>query len=205
MKIFSSKGRLAFIAGAAMVTLGVAAAQVGAFAPTLQLRGEGTYCLAPDAASALKAHGVTLEAIAPATVNGDCVAMSGAGTLAPDLSSGEVPIKGGMRFSSALHRLDITNLHAHVGIGEGSNTADVAQDGGPATNIDFIHWPVSLSNISMTPTSGSITHNPVTLTPGAAQVFTNAFGTSPTAGSEPLFYFDGKAKLSNPFSGLTTP
>ncbi|MFF4369469.1 hypothetical protein [Streptomyces sp. NPDC001594] len=205
MKFPGSKKRLAVLSTAAVVAVGVAAVQAGAIAADLSLRGTGTYCLSPEAVRTLAVQGVTLEAIAPATVDGTCLSMPGAGTLARDLSGGEVPLEGGMRFSGAGHRLDITNSIGHARIGEGNNTADVAVDDEAATNVDFIHWPLSVSRVSFTPTSVSIKDNPVTLTDAANTAFTKAFGASPTAEGEPLFFFTGQAEITNPFSKFPTP
>lgn len=199
VKISGSKKRLAVLSIAAAITLGAAAVQAGAIAANLNLRGKGTYCLSPGAARNLAAQGITLEAIAPATVAGTCLTMPGTGTVARDLSGGEVPLEGGMRFSAPGHRLDITNSIGHVRVGEGNNTADIAVDGGAATNVDFIHWPLSMSRVSFTPTSASLKDNPVTLTDAAKASFSKAFGASPTAQGEPLFFFTGQAEITNPF------
>ncbi len=205
MKFSCSKKRLVVLSITGAVVLGLGAVQAGALAANLHLRGEGTFCLSPEAARNLAAKRVTLEAIAPATVDGTCVTMPGAGTLAPDLTGGEVPLEGGMRFQGAGHRLDITHMSGHVRINEGYNTADVAVDGGPAANLDIAHWPVSVSRVSITPTTVSMKDNPLTLTDAAKGAFTKAFGAGPTADGEALFLFTGKAEITNPFGGVPKP
>ncbi|MFD9333142.1 HtaA domain-containing protein [Streptomyces sp. NPDC060028] len=205
VKFSGSKKRLVVLSITAAVALGVGAVQAGAIAGSLNLRGKGTFCLSPEAARNLAARSVTFEAIAPATVDGTCVTMPGAGTLAPDLTGGEVPLEGGMRFQGSGHRLDITRMSGHVRLNEGYNTADVAVDGGPAANLDIAHWPVSMSRVSMTPTTVSMKDNPLTLTDAAKAAFAQAFGAGPTAEGQALFLFTGKAEITNPFGGLSRP
>ncbi|MGW7103830.1 HtaA domain-containing protein [Streptomyces sp. NPDC054838] len=201
MKSVLSKKRLVVLSAAAVV-LGVGAVQAGAIAADLNLRGAGTFCLSPETARSLATQEVTLEAIAPATARGTCVTMPGTGTLAPDLTGGEVPLEGGMRFKGAGHRLDITKMSGHVRLGEGYNTADVAVDGETAANFDIAHWPVSMSRVSFTPTTVSMKDNPLTLTDAAKKAFAKAFGASPTAEGAPLFLFTGQAEITNPFARL---
>lgn len=182
------------------------AVQAGALAVDLNLRGKGTFCLSPEAARTLAAQSVTLEAIAPATVDGTCLTMPGAGTLAPDLTGGEVPLEGGMRFTSAAgHHLDIVRMSGHVRLNEGYNTADVAVDDETAVNLDIAHWPVSMSRVAITPTTVSMKDNPLTLTDAAKTAFTRAFGASPTAEGEPIFLFTGQGEITNPFGRLPKP
>ncbi|GLX34273.1 hypothetical protein Sros01_03460 [Streptomyces roseochromogenus] len=190
---------------AATVVIAVAAVQAGAIGTDLHIRGESTFCLSPEAARALAEQKVEMEPIAPATASGTCVTLPGAGTMAPDITSADIPLTGGMRFTGAGHRLDVTNLRGHVRIGEGSTSADLAKDQEPATNVDFVHWPVSLSRVSLTPTTASMKNNPVTLTPEGTAAFTRAFGAGPTPDGTPLFLFEGKGELSNPFRGSAKP
>ncbi|MEU9097337.1 HtaA domain-containing protein [Streptomyces sp. NPDC048361] len=205
MKIFNSKKRVVVLVLAATSVLGIAAVQAGAIGADLPLRGSGTFCLSPNAERTLTAQNVTLKAIAPATSTGRCVTLPGAGNLSPNLSGGEMPLKGGMRFTGSDHRLDVTNLHIHIKIGEGSTSADVAQDGAPATHVDFFHYPVSLDRVSFTPTTVDTTNIPLKLTAPGAAAFTNAFGTGTTAAHDPLFLFDGHAQVTNPLGGIPKP
>ncbi|MFJ6798903.1 HtaA domain-containing protein [Streptomyces sp. NPDC091268] len=205
MKILNSKKRVVVLALAATAALGTAAVQAGAIGAELPLRGSGTFCLSPNAERTLAAQNVTLEAIAPATSTGKCVTLPGAGNLSPDLSGGEIPLQGGMRFTGAEHRLDVTNLRIHINLGEGSTSADVAQDGATATHIDFFRYPVSLDRVSFTPTTVDTTNIPLKLTAPGAAAFTNAFGTGTTQAHDPLFLFDGHAQVTNPLGGLPRP
>ncbi|OEJ35229.1 hypothetical protein [Streptomyces subrutilus] len=206
MKSPGSKKRLVVLSITAAVALGVATVQAGAIAADVNVRGKGAYCLSSDAARNLTAQGVTLEAVAPATIDDTCVTMPGAGTVAPDLTGGQVPLEGGMRFTSATgHHLDITHMIGHVRIGEGYNTADVAVDNEAAVNLDIAHWPVSMSRVSITPTTASMKDIPLTLTADARAAFIRAFGASPTAKDEPIFLFTGQGAITNPFSQLPKP
>lgn len=205
MRIFSSKKRVVLLSLAATVTIAVAAVQAGAIGTDLHVRGKSIFCLTPEAAQALAAKDIKLLPIAPATTSGNCVTQPGDGTMSPDVTSADIPLAGGIRFESAEHRLDVTNLRGHVRIGQGSTSADVAQDSGAAKNIDFLHWPISLSRVSLTPTTASMKDNPVTLTAAGVAAFTRAFGGSPTSGDAPLFMFEGKGELTNPFGALPKP
>lgn len=202
MKILNSKKRVVVLALAATAALGIAAVQAGAIGADLPLRGNGTFCLSPNAERTLAAQNVTLEAIAPATSNGKCFTLPGAGNLSPDLSGGELPLQGGMRFASPDHRLDLTNLQIHIKLGEGSTSADVAQDGAAATHLDFFRYPVSLDRVSFTPTTVDTTNIPLKLATPGATAFTNAFGTGTTAAHDPFFLFDGHAQVTNPLGGF---
>lgn len=205
MKKFSSKKRAVLLSCAAAVVIAVAAVQAGAIGTDLHVRGESTFCLTPEAARTLAEQGVVVEPIAPATASGTCLTLPGAGTLAPDVTSADVPLTGGMRFTGGGHRLEVTGLRGHVRFGAGSTSADLAQDGGPVTNVDFVHWPISLSRVSMTPTTVSMKDNPVTLTAEGTAAFVRAFGAGPTAGNAPLWLFEGKGELSNPFRSAAKP
>ncbi|MFF4331123.1 HtaA domain-containing protein [Streptomyces sp. NPDC001591] len=205
MKIFNSKKRVAGLALAATAVLGITAVQAGAIAADLPLRGSGTFCLSPNAERTLASQNVTLEAIAPATRNGNCLTMPVTGTLSPDLSRGEGPLQGGMRFASPEHRLDVTNLNIHIKLGEGSTSADIAQDGAAATHVDFFRYPVALNLVSFTPTTVETKNIPLKLAAPGAAAFTTAFGTGTTAAHDPLFLFDGHAQVTNPFGGLSKP
>ncbi|MEU9178407.1 HtaA domain-containing protein [Streptomyces sp. NPDC048550] len=200
-----SKKRFILLSVAATVIAAVAAVQAGAIGSAVQIRGTNTFCLTPEAARTLAEQKVEVEPIAPATASGTCVSMQGTGTIAPDVTSGDGTLTGGMRFTGGGHRLDITNLQGHIRFGEGSTTADLAQDGGPLTNIDFLHWPISLSRVSMTPTTASMKDNPVTLTAKGTAAFTRAFGASPTPGNTPLWRYEGKGELTNPFRSPAKP
>ncbi|MEU7068130.1 HtaA domain-containing protein [Streptomyces sp. NPDC046161] len=203
MKIFRSKKRLVVCSLAAVAGLGVTAVHAEAIGPELPLRGTGTLCLSPDAARTLAARNVTMQPIAPATTTAtNCVTLPGSGTLSADLSGGEIPLQGGMRFSDASHRLDVTNLHIYPG--KGSTTADFAQDGAAPTNIDFAHYEVSPRTVSISPSSVDSKSVPVNLTAPGAAAFINAFGTSPVAVNTPAFVFDGHAEIVNPFGDLPT-
>ncbi len=205
VKIFNSKKRVSLLALAAAAILGATAVEAGAIGSDLPLRGTGTFCLSQEAADALATQGVTLEATALATASGNCVTLPGAGTLSPDLTGGELPLQGGMRFATPGHRLDVTNLRIHVHIDEGSTSADVSQDGAPATTIDLFHYPVSLGRVSFTPTTVDTRNIPLTLTTPATAAFTDTFGDSPVAAGAPLFIFDGHAEVTNPLSGFGKP
>ncbi|MFD9409373.1 HtaA domain-containing protein [Streptomyces sp. NPDC059989] len=205
MNIFNSKKRVVVLALAATAAFGITAVQAGAIGADLPLRGSGTFCLSPNAERTLAAQNVTLEAIAPATSTGNCVTLPGAGNLSPDLSGGEMPLQGGMRFTGSQHRIDVTNLHIHIKIGEGSTSADIAQDGAPATHVDFFHYPVSLDKVSFTPTTVDTKNIPLKLAAPGAAAFTNAFGAGTTAAHDPLFLFDGHAQVTNPFGSLPKP
>ncbi|MFD3875348.1 hypothetical protein [Streptomyces sp. NPDC058623] len=199
------KKRLAVLSVAAVVSVGVASVQAGAIGTELKLRGKATFCLSPEAARTLAAQSVTLEAIAPATVSGTCLTMPGTGTLASDISGGELLLQGGMRFAGTGHRLGITNMKSHIRVGEGFDTADVAVDDEPAKNLTIDRWPVSVSRVAISPTSVTAKDNPVTLTDAAKAAFTKAFGASPTAAGEPMFIFTAQAEITNPFGALPKP
>lgn len=205
MKILNSKKRVVALALAAVAATGATAVQAGAISPTIPLRGSGTVCLTPEAARALATQGVKFEAIAPATAAGTCVRLPGTGTLAPDLTGGELPLQGGMRFSSSGHRLDLTDVRVHIHIVEGNTTADASQNGAPARNIELVRFPVSLSRVSFTPTTVDTRNVPLNLTAPGAAAFTSAFGTSPVAVGTPLFTFDGHGEITNPLSGPALP
>ncbi|MEV6735104.1 MULTISPECIES: HtaA domain-containing protein [unclassified Streptomyces] len=205
VKNYSVKKRLILLSVAATAIAAVAAVQAGAIGSAFQIRGTNTFCLAPEAARTLTEQKVEVEPIAPATASGTCVTLQGTGTLAPDVTSGEGTLTGGMRFTGGGHRLEVTNLQGHVRFGEGSTSADLAQDGGPVTNVDFAHWPISLSRVSMTPTTASMKDNPVTLTDKGTAAFVHAFGAGPTPGNTPLWSYEGKGELSNPFRSPAKP
>nr|BFD89201.1 hypothetical protein KitaXyl93_05610 [Kitasatospora sp. Xyl93] len=204
MKIFTSKKRTVVLTLLTATALGITA-QAGAIGADLPIRGSGTFCLSPNAEHTLAAQNVTLEAIAPATRTGNCVTLRGSGTLASDLSSGGGPFQGGMRFASSEHRLDVTNLNIHIKLGEGSTSADVAQDGAAATHVDFFHYPVALDLVSFTPTTVDTKNIPLKLAAPGEAAFTNAFGPGTTAAFDPLFLFDGHAQITNPFAGVPKP
>lgn len=182
-----------------------AVATVAAIGPDLSLRGTGTYCLTPEAARAAEAQGVTMEAIAPATATGTCVTLPGTGTAKANLSGGDAPLQGGMRFSRNGHRLDVTNLHIHVRLTEGDTSADFAPDGSPATPTDFLHYKSSPSLAKVTPTTFDASPNTLYITTPAAAAFTDTFGTSPAAAGTALFTFEGHAEIVNPLSKFPTP
>ncbi|WP_171163722.1 HtaA domain-containing protein [Streptomyces sp. I05A-00742] len=205
MKAFTSKKRTVVLALLTATALGIIAVQAGAIGADLPISGSGTFCLSPNAEHTLAAQNVTLEAIAPATRTGNCVTLPGSGTLASDLSSGGGPFQGGMRFADSEHRLDVTNLNIHIKLGEGSTSADVAQDGAAATNVDFFHYPVALDLVSFTPTTVDTKNIPLKLAAPGAAAFTNAFGAGTTAAFDPLFLFDGHAQITNPFAGVPKP
>ncbi|MEV7729180.1 hypothetical protein AB0P15_31295 [Streptomyces sp. NPDC087917] len=202
MKIYWSKKRLLVLCMALTAVLGVTAVQAGAVDVDLKVKGKGVFCLAPAARRALAANGVTLEPIAPATGSGDCVTLPGTGTLKPDLTGGELPLEGGMRFSGAGHRLEATHLVIHVRLGEGSTSADIAQDGAAPTGVSLFHYPIARSSVSLTPTSVTVKDTPLALTAPGTAAFTQAFGSSPTSDGNPLFLFDGNAEIINPFAPL---
>ncbi|MGW2586228.1 hypothetical protein ACWCYZ_33805 [Streptomyces virginiae] len=203
MKIFNSKKRLVLLSLAAAATVGVTAVAAGAVGPGLSLRGHGTLCLVPEAARALEARQVKLEAIAPATAAGNCVTLPGAGTLQPDLTGGEIPLEGGLRFSDAGHRLDVTHVHLHPGARYAS--ADVAKDGAPASNIDLYRFELSLRTVSVGLRTVDTTPIPVNITAPAAAAFTDAFGASPAAAGAPLFTFEGHGEITNPIGSFPKP
>lgn len=205
VKNLSSKKRLILLSLAATVITVVAGVQAGAIGTDLRVRGDAIFCLTPEAAAALAEQAVQVEPIAPATASGTCLTLPGAGTMAPDVTSVDIPLTGGMRFTGGGHQLDVTNLRGSASLGAGSTTADVAQDGGPATNVDFVHWPISLSRVSITPTTVSMKDNPVKLTADGTAAFVRAFGAAPTPGDTPLFLFEGKGGLSNPFRNPAKP
>ncbi|MFI8275533.1 HtaA domain-containing protein [Streptomyces sp. NPDC085929] len=196
MKIFKTKKRMVMLSLAACTVVGLCAIEAGAIGSVLSLRGSATFCLSPDAARALADQKVTLEATGPATASGNCVKLPGKGTLKTDLTGGELPLEGGMRFTSADHRLDLSNLNIHIRLGEGYTSADVSQDGAPAANADFLRFPVSPGQVSFTPTSVDTRNNPVKLSPAGTAAFTNAFGATPVLAGAPLFVFDGHGAVT---------
>ncbi len=141
----------------------------------------------------------------PGTAAGTCVTLPGTGTLQPDLTGGELPLEGGLRFSRAGHRLEATHLVIHVRLGEGTTSADLSEDGGAATRSDLFQYPIARSSDALTPTSVGVKRMPQALTAGGTEAFTHAFGSSPTPGSNPLFLFDGNAEITNPFGALPKP
>ncbi|MFD9516818.1 HtaA domain-containing protein [Streptomyces sp. NPDC059979] len=205
MKILNSKRRVTVLVLAATAALGVTALEAGAIGPDLPLRGSGTFCLSPDAERTLAAQNVKLEPIAPATANGNCLTLPGSGILKPDLSGGELPLEGGMRFATAEHRLDVTNLRIHIKLGEGSTSADVAQDNETAQHLDFFRYPVSLDRVSFTPRTVDTANIPLKLATPGAEAFTKAFGPGTTAAHDPLFIFGGHSEITNPLGGLPRP
>lgn len=205
VKNSSSKKRLILLSVGAAVIAAVAAVQAGAIGSAVPIRGTNTFCLTSEAARTLAEQKVGVEPIAPATASGNCVTLRGTGSLAPDVTSGEGTLTGGVRFTGGGHRLDVTNLQGHIRFGEGSTTADLAQDGGPVANVDFLHWPISLGRVSMTPTTASMKDNPVTLTAAGTAAFARAFGAGPTPGNTPLWLYEGKGELSNPFRSPAKP
>ncbi|MFI5617886.1 HtaA domain-containing protein [Streptomyces sp. NPDC051567] len=205
VKVLHSKKRVAVLALAVTATLAVTAVQAGAVKADLPLRGTGTVCLTREAVNTLAVQKVTLEATGAATASGNCVTFPGSGTLAPDLTGGELPLQGGLRFSGGGHRLDLTGLVVHIRIGEGRTSADVSQDGAPAKNTDLLRYPVSLSRVSFTPTSVNTKDIPLTLTTPGGAAFTQAFGATPVPTGTPLFTFAGQARITNPFAPLPSP
>lgn len=206
VKILNSKKRVVLLSLAVAATLGATAVQAGAVKADLPLKGSGTVCLTPDAVRALAAQNLILEATGAATAAGDCITFPGSGTLSPDLTGGELPLQGGMRFSGAGHRLDATSLVVHIRLGQGSTSADVSQDGGaPAKNTDLFHYPVALSQVSFTPTTVDTRNVPLNLTTAGVTAFESAFGQSPVAAGTPLFTFDGHAQITNPLGGFPKP
>ncbi|GAB2701241.1 HtaA domain-containing protein [Kitasatospora kifunensis] len=182
---------------AAAAVVGLGAVEAGAISLDLPVRGTGKQCLVPDAAQNLAAQQVTMEPLAPATVAGGCLSYPGSGTLSPNLTGGDMPIQGGVRFTGAGHTLDLTNLVIHTRLGEGYDSADVSQDGAPATNIHLFHFPVAANLVSFTPTTVDTRNIPLSLTAPAVAAFTNAFGASPVAAGDTMFTFDGHAEITN--------
>ncbi|MFI1252862.1 HtaA domain-containing protein [Streptomyces netropsis] len=131
-----------------------------------------------------------------ATTNGTCVTMPGTGTISTDLLSGEIPAQGGMRFAGANHKLDVTNLRLHIG--SRTTSADVSVDGGPATNVDFLHYTLDPTKYSVTPTTVSTKPMPLNLTSPGRNAFTTAFAASPVEAGQRLFDFSGEAKFTKP-------
>ncbi|MCT9091616.1 HtaA domain-containing protein [Streptomyces sp. ASQP_92] len=206
VKIFHSKKRVAALALTAAALVSITAVQAGAFAPSLPVRGKGTVCLTTEAARALTTQGLTFGAVAPATGDGNCVTFPGSGSLSPNLTGGEIPLKGGMRFAGRGHRLDLTNVQIHIRLGEGYTSADAAADGGPAAkNIELFRYPVSLNRVTFTPTTVDTKGIPLSLTAAGGAAFTKAFAATPVAVGKALFTFDGHAEITNPFSGLPKP
>ncbi|WP_035839269.1 HtaA domain-containing protein [Kitasatospora azatica] len=205
MRIFSSKKRVVLLGLASATVVGLGAIQAGAVTFDLPVRGTGTQCLTPEADRSLAAQNVTLEPIAPATVTNNCLTYPGSGTLSPRLTGGEIPIQGGMSFSGGGHRLDLSNLVVHIRLGEGYTSADVSQDGAPATNIHLLTFPVSPSRVEFTPTTVDTKDIPLRLSAPAAAAFTDAFGESPVEVGETLFTFAGHAEITNPLGGFPTP
>jgi hypothetical protein len=203
MKIFNSKKRLVILSLAATLTLGAAAVEAGAIGPELSLRGTGKFCLTTDAARALAKQNVTLQPIAPATGSGNCVTLPGAGKLSMNLTGGDIPLTGGMRFANADHRLEVTNLHIHTG--KSSTTADFARDGAAPKNVDFLHYEVSTRTISISPGAVDSKSVPLNITSQAATAFTDTFVTTPAGPGTALFVFDGHAEIVNPLSGPLKP
>ncbi|MFF4369481.1 HtaA domain-containing protein [Streptomyces sp. NPDC001594] len=202
MKIFNSKKRVAALALTAAALVSITAVQAGAIAADLPVRGKGTVCLTPEAARALVTQGLTFEAIAPATGDGSCVTFPGSGSLSPNLTGGEIPLEGGMRFTARGHQLDLTKVHIHIRLGEGYTSVDAAADGGPAKNIELFRYPVSLNRVTFTPTTVDTKDIPLSLTAPGAAAFTEAFAATPVAAGETLVTFDGHAEITNPFGGL---
>ncbi|MFD4737615.1 HtaA domain-containing protein [Streptomyces sp. NPDC058412] len=202
MKIINSKKRLVILSLAAVAALGGTAIAAG-IGPELPLRGSGTFCLSPDAARTLAAQNTTLAAIAPATAADNCVTLPGTGTLSADLLGGEIPLQGGMRFTGAGHQLDVTNVHIHVG--QRTTSADIAQNGAQAKNLDLFHYTLSPSTVAVTPRTVNATSIPLNLTAPGATAFTDTFGSSPAKAGDPLFTFDGRAEFTTPFSHVATP
>ncbi|MBT2493929.1 HtaA domain-containing protein [Streptomyces sp. ISL-96] len=202
VKIINSKKRLVILSLAAAAALGGTAMAAGA-SPELPLRGSGTFCLAPDAARTLTTQNMSLEAIAPATAADNCVTLPGTGTLSADLLGGDIPLEGGMRFTGAGHQLDVSNVHIHVG--KRSTSADIVQTASAAKNVDFLHYTLSPSTVSVTPRTVNAASIPLNLTTPGAVAFTDALGSSPVKAGEPLFTFDGRAEFTTPFNDVTMP
>ncbi len=99
-----------------------------------------------------------------------------------------------MRFTGGGHRLDVTNLHIHSG--KSSTTADFSTDGTTPTNIDFLHYEVSLRTISISPGAVDSKSVPLNITAPAASAFTDTFAISPAAPDTPLFVFGGHAEIA---------
>ncbi|MFD9406499.1 hypothetical protein ACFWBN_05650 [Streptomyces sp. NPDC059989] len=127
----------------------------------------------------------------------------GAGTLQPDLTGGEIPLEGGLRFSDAGHRLDVTHVHLHPGARYAG--ADVAKDGALASNIDLYRFELSLKTGSVGLRTVDTTPIPVNIAAPAAEAFTNAFGACPAAAGAPLFTFEGHGEITNPIGSFPTP
>ncbi|MEV7441303.1 HtaA domain-containing protein [Streptomyces sp. NPDC091204] len=196
MKIFSTKKRVAVLSLAAVAVVGAGAIQAGAIGTDLTVRGSGTFCLTSDAARALADQKVALEPTGAATASGNCITLPGSGTVSPTLTGGELPLEGGMRFTSTTHQLDVTKFTIHVRIGEGYTSATVAQDAEPASDIDIFRFPVSLSLVSFTPRSVDTKNAPVMLSSDGAAAFTRAFGAAPVASGKQLFTFDGHGEIT---------
>ncbi|MDH6122329.1 hypothetical protein ABH930_006695 [Kitasatospora sp. GAS204A] len=205
MKIFNSKKRVVALSFAAVAVVGAGAVQAGAISIDLPVRGNGKECLVPAAAQALTDQQVTMEPIAPATVTGGCLSYPGSGTVSPNLTGGEMPIQGGVRFTGAGHTLELTNMVIHTRLGEGYTSADLSQDGAPATNITLFKFPVSPSLVTFTPTTVDTRNIPLSLSAPAATAFTNTFGSSPVAAGDTMFTFDGHAEITNAPSFPTLP
>ncbi|MEV6048355.1 HtaA domain-containing protein [Streptomyces xanthochromogenes] len=205
MKILGSKKRVAVLTLAVGATLAATAVQAGAVKAELPLQGSGTVCLTQEAARALDAQHVTISATGAATGSGNCVTFPGSGTLSPDLTGGELPLQGGMRFARGGSHLDMTHLVIHIRLGKGHTSADIAQNGAPGKNTTVFRFPVSLSKVSFTPATVDTKDIPLTLTSEGATAFADTFGVAPLPADAPLLAFDGQARITSPFGGLPKP
>ncbi|MEU9194574.1 HtaA domain-containing protein [Streptomyces hundungensis] len=205
MRILRTKKRIAALSLTATAVITLGAIQAEALVLNVPVRGKATQCLAPEAERVLAAQKVQMESIGSASVSGSCLTYTGTGTVSPKLTGGKIPIDGGMRFANAGHRLEITNMTVNIKLGTGYTSADVSQDGAPRTNITLFSFPVSLSDVTFTPTTVETKGVPVSLAKAGDQAFTKAFGNDVAAAGSPLFIFRARGEITSPLANITGP
>jgi hypothetical protein len=188
--------RLISVPLASVAALGLTVAGAAAVGAELPIQGEAELCLTPEATESLDREGITMAGTGDAKTAGDCVTLPGSGKVTIDLVSGELAFEGGLRFADAHHRLDVTNLRAHVK--DRTTTADVSVDGGPATNVDFFYYEITSSNVSVKFPAAETKGMGLRLTQPNATAFDQAFGTSPVTVGSDLFTMEATARFTNP-------
>ena len=182
MRLRNTTGAAGSLALGLAVMLSLAA-PAGAASPQLGLKGQATFCLTTDAASALKSDGLILTATVPATMSTSgptpCIT-----TPMEDDVEGSTPIQGGFTFTKDSNKLDFTDLNNNLLSGMIQATASV--NGDALSTIDMVKVGIL----------GVDTKNkPATLTRQASNVFVQVFNVTPVNVGQALFTVSSTADL----------
>lgn len=171
--------KLVLASFAALTALGAVGAALAG--PVLPVTGKATFCL-------VKSTGTSLAGIEGASTTGGCATLPGKGTLSTDLTTGEIPLQGGLCLHTPQHRLDVHNLIMRVG--SRTATADLSIDDARPAHVTFLTYSINPGRVTVAYPSVKATSISLHLADSAGPSFLRAFPASPIGVRDKLFVFN---------------